>query len=165
MNFHFYCLLPLQKMSFFHYIAFHAVAVTLARDMLASTPMPTSNNPVNDDPPFLGLLVRLTAIDVRKIEAAAGFNAMELMRAAGVPIKAECGGSGVCATCHCRVPAEWADRLPAAANDEVEKLDEIPSADDRSRLSCQIQMTDDLDGLVLEVQPDSLEKRYLDAAE
>ena len=135
--------------------------------MLASPVMNDFPDPPLTDAevPFLGLRVRLSAADVRDIDAAAGFNAMELMRAAGVPIKAECGGSGVCATCHCRVPAEWADRLPAPANDEVDKLDEIPSADDRSRLSCQIQMTNALDGLVLEVQPDSLERRYLDAAE
>ena len=115
--------------------------------------------------PFLGLEVQLADGEVRRIEAAAGFNAMELMRAAGVPIKAECGGSGVCATCHCRVPAEWANWLPAPVNDEIEKLDQIPSADDRSRLSCQIQMTDALDGLVLELQSDSMDRRYLDAAE
>ena len=118
-----------------------------------------------EETPFLGLEVQLAGGAVRKIEAAAGFNAMELIRAAGVPIKAECGGSGVCATCHCRVPAEWADKLPAPANDELDKLDEIPSADDRSRLSCQIRMTDELDGLVLELQADSLDPRFFDAAE
>ncbi len=120
------------------------------------------------EPTLLGLEVQLADGAVHKIDAAAGYSAMELMRAAGLPIKAECGGSGVCATCHCRVPLEWADRLPAPANDEIDKLDEIPSADDRSRLSCQIQMTDALDGLVLELQPDSLDDRdgrYLDAAE
>jgi ferredoxin, 2Fe-2S len=119
----------------------------------------------SNDLTLLGLEVQLAGGAVHKIDAAAGYSAMELMRAAGLPIKAECGGSGVCATCHCRVPAEWADRLPAPANDEIDKLDEIPSADARSRLSCQIQMTDALDGLVLELQPDSFDSRYLDAAE
>ena len=124
-------------------------------------------DPASDgaDAPFLGLEVRLADGVVHKIEAAAGFNAMELIRAAGVPIKAECSGAGVCATCHCRVPDAWAERLPAPANDEQDKLDEIPGADDRSRLSCQIQMTDDLDGLVLELQRDSLHHCLLDAAE
>ena len=118
-----------------------------------------------DETPFLGLQVQLGGGVVRNIEAAAGFNAMELIRAAGVPIKAECGGSGVCATCHCRVPAEWAGRLPAPANDERDRLDEIHTADHRSRLSCQIRMTEALDGLVLELQPDSFDVRFLDAAE
>ncbi len=119
----------------------------------------------DQDGPFLGLEIQLGLGSVHKIEAAAGFNAMELIRAAGLPIKAECGGSGVCATCHCRVPADWASKLPAPANDELDKLDEIASADERSRLSCQIQMTEELDGLVLELQPDSVDTRYLDAAE
>jgi ferredoxin, 2Fe-2S len=117
------------------------------------------------DPPLLGVEVRLTNGAVHKIEAAAGFTAMELMRAAGLPIIAECGGAGVCATCHCRVPEVWAARLPAASDEELAKLDEIPSANDNSRLACQIKFEDSLDGLVLELQPDSLRPHYLDAAE
>jgi ferredoxin, 2Fe-2S len=117
------------------------------------------------DPPLLGVEVRLSSGAVHMIDAAAGFNAMELIRAAGLPIKAECGGAGVCATCHCRVPDAWAARLPAASDDELAKLDEIPSANDNSRLACQIKFEDSLDGLVLELQPDSLSPHYLDAAE
>lgn len=117
------------------------------------------------DQPFLAIEVRMADGAVHKIEAAAGYNAMELIRAAGVPIKAECGGSGVCATCHCRVPEAWAGRLPTPSDEEQDKLDEIPWANDRSRLSCQIQMTGELDGLVLELQPDSLHQRTLEAAE
>jgi len=73
--------------------------------------------------------------------------------------------AGVCATCHCRVPDAWAARLPAASDDEMAKLDEIPSANDNSRLACQIKFEDSLDGLVLELQPDSLHPSILDAAE
>jgi ferredoxin, 2Fe-2S len=117
------------------------------------------------DPPLLALEVRLAAGMAHKIDAAAGYNAMELIRAAGLPIKAECGGAGVCDTCHCRVPDAWAARLPAASDDELAKLDEIPSANDNSRLACQIKFEDSLDGLVLELQPDSLHATVLDAAE
>jgi ferredoxin, 2Fe-2S len=120
------------------------------------------NQPVST---FLGVEVRLAAGDVHKIEAASGFSAMELIRAAGLPIKAECGGAGVCATCHCRVPEAWAARLPAASDEEMAKLDEIPSANDNSRLACQIKFEDSLDGLVLELQADSLHQPVLDAAE
>ena len=142
---------------------------TLAQDMLRPSTdrrdCGVASEPELAEPPFLGLVVQLADGVVHKIEAAAGFNAMELIRAAGVAIKAECGGAGVCATCHCRVPDEWAARLPVAANDEQDKLDEIPGADGRSRLSCQIQMTGDLDGLVLELQPDSVSSQCLEAAE
>ena len=117
------------------------------------------------DAPLFGLEVRLTDGLAHKIDAASGYTAMELIRAAGLPIKAECGGAGICATCHCRVPDAWAARLPAASDDEMARLDEIPSANDNSRLACQIQFTDTLDGLVLELQPDSLQSRTLDAAE
>jgi len=118
-----------------------------------------------EDQAFLAIEVVLGSSSVHKIDAAPGFNAMELIRAAGLPIKAECGGAGVCATCHCRVPQAWATRLPAPSDDELGRLDEIPNADERSRLSCQIQMTDDLDGLVLELQQDSLVAPHLQAAE
>lgn len=118
-----------------------------------------------EDELLFALEIDLGGQNRRRIQAAAGFSAMEMMRAAGVPIRAECGGSGVCATCHCRVPEEWLTALPEPANDELDKLDEIPSADSRSRLSCQIQITEALDGLVLELQPDSLDQRFLDAAE
>ena len=117
------------------------------------------------DDQLLQLHVQIGTDLLRSIDAAAGFSAMELMRAAGLPIKAECGGSGICATCHCRIPAEWAAKLPAPATDELDKLDEIFTADERSRLSCQITMTDALDGLIVELQPDSWDHRGLDAAE
>lgn len=88
-------------------------------------------------------------------EAIAGLHLVDLMRAHALPVKAECGGACVCATCHVRVPADWQDRLPPPSEDELAKLDEIPGADESSRLACQIVMTPELDGLVIELQPDS----------
>ncbi len=105
---------------------------------------------------FLRLVVRLTDGSTFEPEAAPGFRIMELIRAYGIPIKAECGGSGVCATCHVRIPRPWQDMLPPPSDDELAKLDEIPDADETSRLACQIMMSEDLDGLELEIQPDSL---------
>ncbi len=132
---------------------------------LAANPDVDADGPDDGDLPLLGLEVRFADGATHAIDAAPGFNAMELIRAAGLPIKAECGGAGVCATCHCRVPDAWASRLPAANDEEQDKLDEIPWADDRSRLACQIRFTNSLDGLVLELQPDSLHPATLDAAE
>lgn len=107
-------------------------------------------------PEFMRLNVNLTDGTRFHPEAAAGFRVMELMRAYGLPIKAECGGAGVCATCHVRVPSAWQHLLPPPSDEELAKLDEIPGADDHSRLACQLVMTNDLDGLELELQPDSL---------
>lgn len=89
-------------------------------------------------------------------DATSGYRIMELMRMYGLPIKAECGGACVCATCHVRIPQSWQHLLPKPSDEELAKLDEIPGADENSRLACQLMMTDELDGLEVELQPDSL---------
>lgn len=111
--------------------------------------------PVEDEP-LLKLDVRLSDGGRFLADAAPGFRVMELIRAYGLPIKAECGGSGICATCHIRIPRAWASLLPPPSDEELAKLDEIPDADDTSRLACQLVMTEAMDGMELEVQPDSL---------
>jgi 2Fe-2S ferredoxin len=65
-------------------------------------------------------------------------------------ILAECGGAAACATCHVYVDEAWLDRLPAMGDDENDMLD--CTASERrpnSRLSCQIELSSDLDGLVV----------------
>lgn len=81
-----------------------------------------------------------------------------LMRAAtdaGITgIVADCGGCMNCATCHVYVDPAWAGKLPAASEDEKAMLEMTASeARATSRLSCQINLTDALDGLVVEVPP------------
>jgi 2Fe-2S ferredoxin len=109
-----------------------------------------------DDEPLLSLRVTLQDGSRFEAPAAPGFNLMELLRMYGLPVKAECGGAGVCATCHVRIPPRWQRRLPAPSEEELAKLDEIPDADDTSRLACQIAMSERLHGLELEVAPESL---------
>ena len=67
-------------------------------------------------------------------------------------ILGECGGQAMCATCHVYVEETYLDRLPEMSEDENEMLEEA-AAERRpnSRLSCQIPITDDLDGITLEV--------------
>lgn len=63
-------------------------------------------------------------------------------------IDADCGGTLTCATCHVMVDAPWADRLPAPVADEFDMLDFAASPPEPgSRLSCQIVITPELDGL------------------
>ena len=66
-------------------------------------------------------------------------------------IVGECGGGLACATCHCYVDDAWAGRVGEAASQDERDMLESASAEVRpaSRLSCQIVMTDDLDGLVV----------------
>jgi len=87
----------------------------------------------------------------QSVEARAGDSAMATAMRHGVAgIVAECGGGAMCATCHVYVDDDWIARVGAVGTDEDELLEGV--AADRlpgSRLSCQIEITDALDGLVL----------------
>lgn len=84
-----------------------------------------------------------------ELEGLEGWRVMEIIRDYGLPIKAECGGACCCATCHVYVAEEWRDKLFAPRDDEIDMLDEAPDLEDNSRLSCQILMSEELDGLKL----------------
>ena len=90
------------------------------------------------------------------LAAPEGYRVMEVIRDYGLPIKAECGGSCACGSCHVRVSDDWFDRLRAPLDEELGKLDELPSVNDQSRLACQILAEPAIDGLVLELAEDSL---------
>ena len=94
-----------------------------------------------------------------ELPALEGFRVMEIIRdwssESGIGIKAECGGACACATCHVHVDAEWIDRLPEMRDDEEERLDEAFHVDDSSRLSCQLIMSEALDGLRVAISPDA----------
>jgi len=76
-----------------------------------------------------------------------GETVMRLARAAGLPVLGECEGSLACATCHVVVDPAWADRLPPVGDEEEAMLDTVFDLKPTSRLSCQISLTDALDGL------------------
>jgi len=82
-----------------------------------------------------------------ELEAVEGWRVMEIIREYGLPIKAECGGACACATCHVYVDEGWLDKIPSKRDDEEEMLDEAFYLQDNSRLSCQIIMDEELDGL------------------
>ena len=84
----------------------------------------------------------------REIDAEAGLSVMEVIRDAGIDeILALCGGCCSCATCHVHVDPDFAAKLPKMSEDENDLLDSSSERDEFSRLSCQIDMTDVLDGL------------------
>jgi len=70
-------------------------------------------------------------------------------------IDGDCGGVCSCATCHVQVAREWMDKVGKAEDIEKDTLEFSPGVTSRSRLSCQIELTDDLDGLVVEVATES----------
>jgi len=63
----------------------------------------------------------------------------------------ECGGCCSCATCHVIVDADWYDKLDKPEEAEIEMLEAVPEPTSTSRLGCQITITDDLDGLVVQM--------------
>jgi 2Fe-2S ferredoxin len=84
----------------------------------------------------------------REIDAEAGLSVMEVIRDAGIDeILALCGGCCSCATCHVHVDPEFAAKLPKMSDDENDLLDSSSERDATSRLSCQVEMTEALDGL------------------
>ncbi len=113
---------------------------------------------------FLKMNVKLGSGETIVVDAVPEMRILDLLRASGVPIKAECGGACVCATCHIRLPEKWLALIPKANEEELHKLDEIPGADDSSRLACQIEMTEELDGLEFEITADSLSDVKVEAA-
>lgn len=84
------------------------------------------------------------------VEAKEGMSVMQTAVNNGVDgIVAECGGACSCATCHVYVDEGWFDKLPEALAMEREMLDFVMSPEPTSRLSCQIKVTAELDGLVV----------------
>ncbi len=84
-----------------------------------------------------------------EIEGRDGWTIMEMLREAGLPITAECGGACACATCHVYVDESWAARLPEAQPMEEDMLDFAFDVRPTSRLSCQIRVSGAIDGLVV----------------
>ena len=86
------------------------------------------------------------------VEADKGLTVMEVAKKALVPgIEAECGGACACATCHVYVDSAWTEKVGKANEMEADMLDFAFDVRDESRLSCQIKVTDALDGLILRV--------------
>jgi 2Fe-2S ferredoxin len=91
----------------------------------------------------------------RTVEGDAGVTVMEVIRDNGFDeLLALCGGCCSCATCHVFVEAAFADRLPPMSEDENDLLDSSNHRQPYSRLSCQIPMTDDLDGMEVTIAPE-----------
>ncbi len=84
-----------------------------------------------------------------ELPAIEGWRVMEIIRDFGLPIKAECAGACCCATCHVYVADAWLGKLYDKSDEEDDMLSETVDEEDNSRLSCQIIMSEDLDGLEL----------------
>jgi 2Fe-2S ferredoxin len=93
--------------------------------------------------------------EAQTLDAPEGKSLMQVAMAGSLQgIVAECGGSAMCATCHVYVDTAWVDKMPPPNSNELELLE--CTASERkahSRLSCQIRVTAELDGLVVTLPP------------
>ncbi len=91
---------------------------------------------------------------LHELEAEPGWTLMEVIREAGLPIEAACGGCCACATCHVYVDEEWLGRLEEPSDDENAMLDEAFEVQDNSRLACQIRLDERLSGIRVTLAPE-----------
>lgn len=98
---------------------------------------------------------KLTVIDTngdqRDLDAPVGRHVMQILRDAGYDIEGACEGALACATCHVVVDDSWYGKLTPVADDETDMLDFAEGLTATSRLSCQITMADELDGLIVRI--------------
>jgi 2Fe-2S ferredoxin len=99
-------------------------------------------------------MVKIIFIDVsgtaRSVDGEVGSTVMETAIKNGVPgIEAECGGACACSTCHVYIDEAWRDRVGGPSPMEEDMLDFAFEVQPNSRLSCQIKVDDELDGLTV----------------
>jgi 2Fe-2S ferredoxin len=101
------------------------------------------------------IVVTDRAGETHEIEVSAGDNIMEPLRDLDDGVEALCGGMCSCATCHIFVDPDWFAKLDPAQDDELELLEETECyREEESRLSCQVEYSDDLDGMRFTIAPE-----------
>lgn len=88
-----------------------------------------------------------------------GETLLRVGQSAGLPLEGTCEGQMACSTCHVIVAPEWFDKLPLSSEEEEDMLDFAAGVRRTSRLSCQIELTQDMDGLRVSVPVESTDAR------
>ena len=92
--------------------------------------------------------------NTKTIEVENGLSVMEGAIQNNIPgIDADCGGSMACATCHVYVEEKWYNKLPKAEDAEVDMIDMAYEPKKNSRLSCQLIVSEELDGIIVTTPP------------
>lgn len=87
--------------------------------------------------------------------AEAGDSLLRVAQAAGMPLEGTCEGQMACSTCHVVVDKDWFDRLPEASEEEEDMLDLAAGVRRTSRLSCQIVLAEELEGITVRIPAES----------
>jgi len=90
-----------------------------------------------------------------------GDSLLRVGQAAGLPLEGTCEGQMACSTCHVVVAPEWFGRLERSSEEEEDMLDFAAGVRRTSRLSCQIELTAELDGLTVSVPVESTDARSI----
>ena len=101
--------------------------------------------------------VRFITARGEKVEVSAepGQRLLEVGQAAGMPLEGTCEGQMACSTCHVVIAREWFDKLIPASEDEEDMLDLAAGVTRTSRLSCQIELSEELDGIEVRIPGES----------
>lgn len=91
----------------------------------------------------------------REVDAPIGHSVLEIAFDNDIDIEGACEGSMACSTCHVIVDKEWYEKLPPAGEEENDMLDLALGLTSTSRLGCQIDITEDLNGLVVTLPQDT----------
>lgn len=102
------------------------------------------------------MTIKITMISsdgvVHRLTGVAGQSLMQVAVNSNVPgLLAECGGECTCGTCHVLLDEDWISAAGEASEAELDMLDFVDGADTGSRLSCQIKLTEDMNGLTVRV--------------
>ena len=103
--------------------------------------------------------IKLTIIDregvSHELEAPTdmNMNIMEICKAYDLPVEGACGGMAMCATCQCYLESDTI--IPEQSDAELDMLDQAFFVKNNSRLGCQIQITEDIEGIVLRLAPEA----------
>jgi len=107
-----------------------------------------------------GSLIRVRFVhadggSINEAQGEDGTSLLEAGQAIGMPLEGTCEGQMACSTCHVIVDPEWFAALRKASSDEEDMLDLAACATRYSRLSCQILLTPDLEGLTVRLPPEA----------
>ncbi|GAA5220330.1 2Fe-2S iron-sulfur cluster-binding protein [Membranihabitans marinus] len=104
-------------------------------------------------------MIEITVIDREnnnhniEVPTDMGLNLMEVCKASDLPVKGTCGGMALCSTCHVYVMSNT--ELPELQDAEEDMLDQAFFVEENSRLGCQLQITDSMDGLIVQLAPEA----------
>ena len=103
------------------------------------------------------MIIRFITSDGDRVDAdgAVGDSLLRVAQAAGMPLEGTCEGQMACSTCHVVVDKDWFAQLPPASEEEEDMLDLAAGVRRTSRLSCQILLSETLDGLTVTIPSES----------